>query len=734
MKSVNARTAIVFGVVSFLLATKTFSQSLEEVVVKARYRSESLQDVPVAVTALSGDFVASNNVQNLLDVEKYVPNVEFTIMPFAGQALSASIRGLAFDDLEKSFEPTVGVAIDGMFMGTSAGANVDFFDVASVEILRGPQGTLFGRNTIGGLVNIRRTRPTGEFGVKALADVGRYRHLDLKALVNIPLIEDRLAAKVSLRQLQNDTFQRNVTRDENVDGRDLVSGNLALLFTPNDSIDALLTIDWYDDESHPPELLNVSTDSPLDPDLFCAGLAAIAVPPNPLGCASASADISKRDNYTRSFSPIPFRSFIDGVNAIAEVNWDIGDYKLTSVTALQDFDELLDEENTGSPINIFRATRPGAYEQFSQEFRVESQWDGSANFVAGVFYFTSDYALDNSAFVFGNISQAFSHHQELNAYSVFGEGTYDVTQSLRLTLGGRYTAEEKSPDHKSSIQAGGPYTFRGSEDWSEFTPRVGLDYSWDDDKMLYVTYSTGFRSGGFTGRPTTLIEASTAFNPETVDNYEVGIRSEWLNNRLRTNLTGFYMTIDDKQETIVVPSGATTSTFVVNAGSAEYQGFEFEGALTPFADHDLSLRAAAGYLDASYSELINNGVDVSKNALVIYAPEWTLSVGGDYARNLGGGELVYNWNYKWTDDSFGRTSDFAADPLGRHIIESFGALDMSLTYRFRAGDATLTLSAYGQDLLQEGARLGRPFDTGGVFYFNTPVIRRNYGIQFGVEF
>ena len=184
--------AIVAASSSTSYSTASYAQAesggLEEVVVTARYRQESVQDVPVAVTALSGNFMEDNNIMSMLDIEKYVPNVEFTIMAFAGGALSASIRGLSFDDLEKSFEPAVGVSIDGMFMGTNAGANVDFFDVASVEVLRGPQGTLFGRNTIAGAVNIKRTRPTGEFGAKLMADIGRYDHVDLKAVVNLPII------------------------------------------------------------------------------------------------------------------------------------------------------------------------------------------------------------------------------------------------------------------------------------------------------------------------------------------------------------------------------------------------------------------------------------------------------------------------------------------------------------------------------------------------------------------
>ena len=252
-------------------------------------------------------------------------------------------------------------------------------------------------------------------------------------------------------------------------------------------------------------------------------------------------------------------------------------------------------------------------------------------------------------------------------------------------------------------------------------------------------WSTGFRSGGFTGRPATLPAAEEPFDPETIENWEFGIRAEWFENRLRTNLTLFMMTLDDKQETVVLPApGGNTNTIVVNAAKAEYSGFEFEGALSPFDNQDLNIRMSVGYLDAEYDELFQNVggeiVDIANDAIVIYAPEWTFSLGADYTTDIAGGELAYNVNYKWTDDSYGRTSDFLPDGLGRHVIESYGALDMSLGYSFPVGDTTFTVSVYGQDLLEDGARLARPFDTGGLWWFNTPVMRRNYGVQLGFEF
>lgn len=746
LKQLPIAAAISVATAAGMTSEFTYAQgagALEEVVVTSRYREESMQDVPVAVTALSGNFMEDNNVMSMLDIEKYVPNVEFTIMAFAGGALSASIRGLSFDDLEKSFEPSVGVSIDGMFMGTNAGANVDFFDVASVEVLRGPQGTLFGRNTIAGAVNIKRTRPTGEFGAKLMADIGRYEHRDLKAVVNFPIVPDVLAAKLTARSLDNNTFQYNVTRQEDVDGRDLSQFGGSLLFTPTENFEALFTFDIYDDQSHPPELLNESTTDPREFDVFCA------IVPGQLGCGAQSADLSAQKDYTESYSPVPFLSSIEGENLILEMNWDVGSYTLTSITAMQDFDELLDIENSGAPINLFNPYRPGTYEQFSQELRAQSQFDGPFNFVAGFFYFNSEYTMDGNADLLaptlnkndrsktvGRVT-GFEHFQEVDAISVFGEGTYDITPQLRLTVGARWTEEEKTADHDNWF---GGFTFQGNDTWSEITPRIGLDYSFNDDVMAYVMFSTGFRSGGFTGRPGNITAASTPFDPETVDNLEFGIRSEWWDNRLRMNLTAFFMELQDKQEAVVVPEGNSTNTFVLNAAQATFNGFEFEGALAPFDAHDLNFRASVGYLDASYDELpyLEPGAteltDIAGDALIVYAPEWTISVGADYTRQIGNGELKFNTNWKYTDDSYGRTADFRPDALNRHVIEAYRVLDLSLGYTFPVGDTMVSITAYGQDILEDGGRLSRPYDTGGLWWFNTPTMRRNYGVQFGIEF
>ena len=250
---------IVFTIVFALLSFSGYSFSLsaqesantiavEEIIVTARKRSESIQDVPVAVSALSVEQVERGNIQRVQDLEKLVPNVEISDMAFAGGAMSAGIRGLTFDDLEKTFETTVGVVIDGVFAASNSGVDLDLFDLESVEILRGPQGTLFGRNTIGGVIQINRTRPTRDFGFKVKLDLEEDNTTDTKMIFNAPL-GDNGGIKLSLRKLESDSFMFNVTRDEREKARDLESASVALDFDLTENVNVQFIFDNYNDNS-----------------------------------------------------------------------------------------------------------------------------------------------------------------------------------------------------------------------------------------------------------------------------------------------------------------------------------------------------------------------------------------------------------------------------------------------------------------------------------------------------
>jgi len=259
------------------------SAGIEEIIVTARKREEPLQNVPLAITAFDEEAIERTYSTHIGDFTKYTPNVSIGPHPYTGNGLLGSIRGVSFRDLEKSFDPTVGVVIDGVPLGQIAGARIDAFDLESIEILRGPQGTLFGRNTVGGLVKVRRTRPTGEFGAKAGMRIGANQENDYKAVVNFPIVPDILSAKLAFFSENDESFAFNTTRNEQEEGTKVTHATGTFLFEPMPNLEALLTLEYYDDESEltPPVNLTaptISAERIIDP---LTGLVAPNSPFNP---------------------------------------------------------------------------------------------------------------------------------------------------------------------------------------------------------------------------------------------------------------------------------------------------------------------------------------------------------------------------------------------------------------------------------------------------------------------
>ena len=736
---------------------------LEEVVVTARKRSESLQDVPVAITALSAGMIERGNITSIVDVKKLAPNVEMVEQPFAGAALSASIRGIGLDDLEKTFEPTVAVSIDGVFLASSAGANVDLFDVEGIEILRGPQGTIFGRNTIGGVINITRTKPTKEFGVRMEATLDEFNRQDFKAVVNMPL-GDKGGIKIGGRSLTSDAFTDNVTRGEdNPDNRDLNSSTLSVLYDFTENFSAQFTWDNYNDNTRLVDQLNISSrgndpDSPdfnpADPPFQGANAFALI---GPAFGSSASGDLSAADDFKSTFSAGKFISAIQGNNYTLELNARIRDHNIKFISAFVDTRETMDICSWGSPTEgslfpfgtgtennpatqpcFFPVLREQAFEQTSNELQITSDFNGPLNYVAGLYFLTSE-----APFETGPV-QIIESNQDLDARAVYAEFTYDLNTDWSLTAGARYTDEEKDffvQTPTGDFSNGSDFEFEDDEVTYRAILERNLSFG-----MAYTSFSTGFRSGGFNARGNTPNTVGP-FGSETVETFELGIRTEWFDNRLTLNATYFDSTYDDKQEQVVTPGDGSfifkgeaencngpTCTFIFNAGEVDTSGIEIE-AMALVAE-TLTLRASLGTLDADYSRFDHPTVgEISDRAEVTYAPDTTANIGAEYVLPAMGGEVILNGNFKYTGSSWGRT-DFATydRQYGPDVqIDSYEVLDLSATYRRATGDGLLTLRIYGTDILEDGGRIARPFDAGS-FAFAALVPRRTVGVTLGYEF
>ena len=737
---------ISFSGYSFQLSAQEESANtigVEEIIVSARKRSESIQDVPVAVTALSVEQVERGNIQRVQDLEKLSPNVEMYDMAFGGGGMSASIRGLSFDDLEKTFEPTVGTVIDGVFAASNSGTDLDLFDLESVEILRGPQGTLYGRNTIGGVISINRAKPTRDFGVKFKTDLEEDNTSDVKLIVNTPL-GDNGGLKVSLRRLQSDNFAFNVTRNEREKMRDLTAASVVVDFDPAENLNVNFTFDNYNDNSQH-NLLNIT-------EFYVNKLGAPQGVFALLGQGNAgSGALSKENDYMTVYSAEGFYSGIQGNNMTLRVNWDLDDHVLKLISGNNDFAELMDVCSWGSPGAVvtancvFPVVRDQTYEQTSHEIQLVSDKDGPLNYVLGFYTIETEANMDSGPV------QNFRSVQDAEAWAIFGDLSYDLSDLWTLSLGLRYTEEEKVFHIK---------TFASYDNKVARTPTVlDLDGDFEDENiqhkvviqrntdfgMIYLSHSTGFRSGGFNARGTTA-ESVGPFGSEEVETIELGIRSELLDNRLVLNLTAFTNDYTDKQETIVTPGDGsivvngvpqtcgTTCTFVRNAGEVSIDGLEFEAKYR--ATERLAFTAAVGLLDAEYDEFINNGVDVSAFAKLKMAPDYTASLSWEYIAPVNSGELIFAGTFSSKDDYYGTYDPevYIFGPGADIITDGESKLDLSLTYNtVTAGGTNMTFTVFGNDILEDGAYIVRPFDA-GAFAFGTPQKRQHFGISLGVEF
>lgn len=738
------------------------------IIVSARKREESLQEVPLAVTAIGGDDIDNSFAQTVADLERFAPNVDLADNSFGGKQLNATIRGVGFADVEKSFEPAVGFSIDGVFLGTSGGASVDVFDLESVEILRGPQGTLYGRNTVGGVISLRRTRPTEDLGFRGTVRIGNNGREEYLAVANTGRI-GTFALKGYFFKTLTDTFSTNLVTGKKDRQKDNISFGGALSFEPSDDFSALLSVDIFDDNSAQGPNYNLSLSGALFCDFSLAPAAfGLPIQANGATCIDQSFTPAEASNFTTHVQAIPTTSETDGFSITGNVDWNISDdLTLTSVTGYRKSDELLRTDNLGSPgvsflpfipapdTPIFFATRFVDQKQFSQELRLTGKAGSSLDFVAGLYYLNSQYALRGDSgpfgnnfatvFVLGGPASDFTAGQTTKAYAAFVDGSYALTDKLTVSAGIRYSYEEKEFDINFLLNAAPGVQGTSASPSANFdavTGRVILQYQFDDDIMAFGGWSRGFRSGGFNGRAAS-VNAVGPYDSETVDNFEAGLRMELFDRKLRFNPTVFYTRYNDKQEEVSSASAAgLPETLVENAATANIWGIELETQAV--ISDEFSLRGSVGYLNAEYGEFLSpvdptdpNSplIDVSDARQLRRAPDWTFALGATYKAPLTDNiNFIATTDFSFMDES---ASNLTVDTsgLGRDIIASVASLDYTIGLESdNPTGLNWSISAYVIDATDgRNGRLGSTLDV-DVFYFGVGVPTRRYGLEFGVEF
>ena len=632
-----------------------------DIVVTARRRNEILQDVPVAVTAYSGEALEAQGALDLTDISDTTPNVTLESSRATNSTLTAFIRGVGQQDPVAGFEQGVGIYLDDVYLNRPQAAVLDIYDVERIEVLRGPQGTLYGRNTVGGAVKYVTKRLADEPQLRVRANLGTDEQADLIVSGSSPVGSGVFRVGAAAARLSRGGFGKNLTTGEENYNKDVWAARVSAEVNNESNIFFRLAADYIKDNSNPRGghrlITSHITGAPVLDDVFDTrgGLESPKQEVEGYGI-SLFGEIKASDMFT-------FRS--------------ISAWRRDDSNTPIDFDAL-----PAVDVDV-----PGRYNnrQISQEFQVLVD-AGSLNGLVGAYYLDADASTPFDVRLPGNVTAFTDAFMHTITYAVFADFTYDFTDQFSISAGGRYTWDERKADILRQTYLGGgspefdgtgipflsPSTdFSGSEKFKKFTPRVSASFKPTPDHHIYASYSKGFKGGGFDPRgvgvnapdidgipgPPSDEEVADflSFDPETVDSYELGYKGSLFDNRVNVAIAGFYADYKDVQ----IPGSVACSVgglpsfcgVVSNAGKARFKGVEFEGnarvadSLIRAGDR-LRLAATAGYINADYKEYIANiastPTDVADFREVQNTPKWTASGTLNYNTPLGAGDLNFN--------------------------------------------------------------------------------------------
>lgn len=674
---------------SVMVPQLAFSQMLEEVIVTAERRSESLQDTPMSVTAFTGDMVTEAGIKGMEDIAVRTPNFKMTAFNVSEPQLF--MRGIGSSNDSGGSDPSVAVFIDEVYLGRPSGASTDIYDLERIEVLRGPQGTLYGRNVAGGAVNIFSKKPQREFEAKAGFTVGDESLVNFRGYMNGP-ISDAVAGKLTVNVRKRDGFAKNVTTGQDLEDEDTKSVRGQVLFTPSDTIDVLLGFDYTDiDNSGSNRFL---TNFDIDP------FPAIFTDPQKAEIATFGNDPRKSNHDEKQVSEKEITGFLARVDV--DLDWGL----LTSISAYRESESswwqalvpTLSNEDGG--LGLFEVDDGANQEadQVSQELRLSSESD-SLKWVAGLYYFKENVERDETFITYwdpispgvtalttpGDVT--FFQDASTESLAAFGQFTWNMTDAVALTLGARYTEDEKEIDNAAvsnlPATAAGlfgiplvspPYAVSADESWDEVTTRATLDWNIADDHMVYVTYSEGFKSGAYNGTQSSPIVAATPLQPELATNIEIGARTQWLDDRVRFNITYFELDYEDLQTWSLIDF-----VLIADNAEAEISGIEVDFAIAVSENFDVS--GGYGTLDAEFTKGANEGNDMTR------APDTSWSLTANYSIPFdGGAALDLSATASFTDDFHFELSN---DPRG--FEDDVTVIDALAKYTSADGvwDATL---------------------------------------------
>lgn len=650
---------------------------LEEIVVTAQKREQAVQDVPAAITALSADLLIEQGVTDIYALSALAPNVEVTRVI---ETPSIFIRGVGSQLLATGADGSVAAHIDGVYVSRAKAQVAGLYDVERIEILRGPQGDLYGRNSTGGTLNIVTRQPTDELEAWARVSTGNYSQLDLEGAVSGPLIDERLLGRLSLVSLNHDGYTENVTTGNDVDDQSEWGVRGQLLWRATSSLDLGFSVDHYSarDNSGGWHVLGPGTDEPL------LGVTLGGTPADdPIREIS-----SERDP----------RRVLELTNASLAATLRLSDtLTFKSISAYRDVRSDAYTDIDGVELPLGALDRQETAEQYSEEVQLSYDSD-RIHAIVGAYYFEESlYGYSNTPMNLPFLAPGSVYNPvadfDTEAAAAFGRIEISLTERLGLAVGGRYSWEERAVDGTVTTPTSVVLNV-GRRSWDDFSPRLTVDYDLADGVLAYATWGKGFKSGAFVNG------ANPAVDPEKVTTYEAGLKSELFHRNVLFNLAAFHYDFTDLQVNRV------NGTLVIteNAAEATIDGMEVEVRAALGAG--FGLNASLAWLDARYDEYVTSDparlalgpLDLSGNQMPT-APEWSAFANLRKQFDLSGGsELTASANYRWRDDQY-------FDPFNQPnaFQESYGELGARLQWVSASGLATVAL--WGRNLTDEKALL-----------------------------
>ncbi len=676
---------------------------VQDIVVTARRTEELLQRVPLSIVAVTAEQLESRSIGNLEDLGQSTPNVTFAQTLNGGSVSGvAFIRGVGQRDANPAYDPGVGIYIDGVYMGRMYANNFDAVELARVEVLRGPQGTLFGKNTSGGAINIVTLQPDPtEVSGRFQLSLGSRDRFDLIGNLNLPLVQDRIAIRLAAARLRQDGYGRRADgQDMASTDRDMVRGQLR--FDLSEAFSATIAGDWlqFDETNASFKLVDVNT----------------AV--GPIAAYNANRDpdydarwISPRDYFYNGGGPNSARGEIWGTSLTLayEASWAT----LRSITAYRELEVGIDVDPDGAPIVIINKFEDARQNQFSQELQASgTAIDDRLNWVLGAYYFDEDIE-DVDRFellpaLFGP-TRGFSRRLEVENRSLAGyaQANYAFTDQLRVTAGLRLTDDTKWVTTGQFDYLGNTVyqTPRSRHSSQSLSPRIGLDYRWTPSVMTYVSLAQGKKNGGFNGRAGRLSDF-TEFEDETVWSYEAGLRSTFMDGRVRFNATGYYARYRNLQlqfaGSTTVNGAPAPFSLITNIPRSRIAGAELELDIVPTTG--LTLSGSLGLTYARYLELPTDPRFVAANIIradsrFSHAPKASFTLAAQYEAPIGRGlELAARVDYSHRSATF-----FLPENTPASLQPAYGLLNARLTLSHESG---LSLALWGRNLTDEAYILG----------------------------